>query len=407
MLIYLDITHSYYEEILLNQMITFCDQFFSEKFGDFTLDKPFFYRKFTFSINVTANNQLTEFVVKSIIRVDKNGQNSNEEWEKYSFRKSLATYSLFDQLHITSFPKMLAYNTDLYLILMNKINGTSLDSFLLNDSQGDIEQYLLMYSESLATLHCLTASKEIFSRYINLLQEFGISERKHEINWVRGSSKSVLKLQKLLTANGYYLPDNFFNALFDAFQTAETSEFLSIIHSDPCPDNIILNDQGLFFIDVVTIDYYYSFIDVAYFEIFFPSCWCAGLIPPHLQDKMRTKYITTYQKYRTIDPETYARHAFIGSVLFETINLIMYLEEYNARKMIETNTTWGIDNIHNRITTRYELIQQYGSKLSNFEPIVQGFRQLLKLIEIKYGKTEGLKFYPVFASPDLNDKESH
>lgn len=69
--------------------------------------------------------------------------------------------------------------------------------------------------------------------------------------------------------------------------------------------------------------------------------------------------------------------------------------------------TWGIDNIHNRIMTRYNLIQQYGSILGDFEPIVQGFKQLQELIEQKYGKTEGLKIYPVFSLPGLNDKESH
>ena len=395
-MVFLSITHTKHEKVLIDQMIAFCKEVFTEKFVEFSTSPPTFLRTFIFTLQVTSQNHVYEFVCKSSLKVDEEGLNSMEDWMRDSFFKSLVTFTLINQLHLSLFPTMVAYNEELFLIIMNKIKGISLDSILLADTSTEIEDYLLDFSNNLAVLHGKTASDAVFNDYIDLMHRFGFQDRKKIPSWFRGSLKTVDKLKDLLSSEGFELPNTFYKSLKDLFQTAESSNFLSIIHSDPCPDNVILNNDGLFFVDVDTVEFYYFFIDVAYFEIFFPSCWCVGIIPERTQKKMREKYFETINKYITIDWSTYYTNAFIGSVLYAVVNLVIYFNEYNGKKMIDENK-WGIDSIYNRIKTRHEIIINRGTNFPEFKEVVDGFQLFRNLFQTKYGNSEGLKEYPVFS----------
>ena len=384
------------ERKTIEKILISCKNYFSSKFPDYKIEIKEYFRNMTFGIQLGVNNTSHQFIVKSFILTEKMKVIFTQEELKNTFLRSLALFTLFSELNLSFFPKMITYNIELLFIVMEKIEGISLDKMLLSENTNNIENELLKYVEILAELHGKTSGKEVLSRYKVLLKNFGYPEELREINWTRGSKKSVNELQKKLQKNGIFLQNSFFTALKYLFLSVQDSDYLSIIHTDLCPDNIIISNNKLFIIDLDTVDYYYFFIDVTFFEIFFPTCWCVGLIPKKIQENMRKRYFKTINKYIAVSEESYKINAFISAVLMETTSLVSYFTEYNGKKSIDYNK-WGIDTIYNRIQTRFNLIKELGSKIDGYDEIKKGFEILKTKIQQKYGKAEGLKPYPVFS----------
>ncbi|MFC4041361.1 aminoglycoside phosphotransferase family protein [Dactylosporangium siamense] len=54
----------------------------------------------------------------------------------------------------------------------------------------------------------------------------------------------------------------------------------SLLHGDPCPDNAVLTDDGIRFVDLEGAQRGPAMVELAYLRIGFPTCWCVTALPP-------------------------------------------------------------------------------------------------------------------------------
>ncbi|GAB3834282.1 hypothetical protein GCM10027610_029650 [Dactylosporangium cerinum] len=53
----------------------------------------------------------------------------------------------------------------------------------------------------------------------------------------------------------------------------------SLLHGDPCPDNAVLTDDGIRFVDLEGAQRGPAMVELAYLRIGFPTCWCVTALP--------------------------------------------------------------------------------------------------------------------------------
>ncbi|MBT2396515.1 phosphotransferase [Streptomyces sp. ISL-100] len=127
------------------------------------------------------------------------------------------------------------------------------------DDQGAVDDWMPGYAESLARLHALT----------------GPADSGTLPAWsgpTAADADSFLALAKALDVT---VPPGLPNDLADLIDRLDPTSHHALLHGDPCPGNDLRTADGLRFIDFEQASLGNGLVELAYFRIGFPTCWCA------------------------------------------------------------------------------------------------------------------------------------
>ncbi|MGW0564490.1 phosphotransferase family protein [Streptomyces sp. NPDC003016] len=127
------------------------------------------------------------------------------------------------------------------------------------DDLGAVDDWMPGYAESLARLHALTGPADTGA----LPAWSGPTE---------ADADSFLALARALDVP---VPPGLPHELADLIDRLDPAPHHALLHGDPCPGNDLRTADGLRFVDFEQASLGNGLVELAYFRIGFPTCWCA------------------------------------------------------------------------------------------------------------------------------------
>ncbi|HEX2131458.1 MAG TPA: hypothetical protein VHH15_07835 [Actinophytocola sp.] len=203
-----------------------------------------------------------------------------------SFVREAATYQLFTALASEDrmCPELFAHGADSRLVVLEDLGGapTLADKLLGRDAR-DAERALLSWSRSLGRLHATTAGRE--ADFDALQRRLTPPDLKDPLT-VDGAA--ALDGLPLVLSDELDVPTS--AAMLECAERSrsllETGRHRAFSPSDSCPDNNLITDRGVRFLDFEGGCVRNALFDAAYLQVPFPSCWCPFALPVGMTDAM-------------------------------------------------------------------------------------------------------------------------
>ena len=257
---------------------------------------------------------------------------------------------------------------------------------LLGGDRSLAEWALLQYATRLGQLHRDTVGKvEKFERLYRTLAP-GIEFARASLN--------IQQLQSKLGSVAIELGSRW-------LQDVETinnmllhpREFLTYVHTDACPDNVLDTGSQLRLIDFETGRFDHVFIDVACGRMMFPSCWCSKALPIDLVRKME-------HTHRAILSETCP--SLESGRVFETALAnacgmwLLYTILRHLEPALAKEQDFGISTIRQRILARLQTFIELSTELDRLAGLRDVSNRLLDTLSKRWSDVPKLPLYPAF-----------
>ena len=159
---------------------------------------------------------------------------------------------------------------------------TLADKLLGNDARA-AERALLSYSRSLGRLHATTAGRE--ADFDALQRRLTVPDFKDPLSTV--GATALNDLPALLEAEiGVSTSAAVLECAERSRKLLETGHHRAFSPSDSCPDNNLITNRGVRFLDLEGGCVRNAIFDAAYLRVPFPSCWCPFGLPNGMTDAM-------------------------------------------------------------------------------------------------------------------------
>ncbi len=203
-----------------------------------------------------------------------------------SWVREAVSYQLFTALAAEDrmCPELFAHDSGTNLLVMEDLGrAPTLAEKLHGDDARAAEGALLSWARSLGRLHATTAGRE--ADFNALLRRLSPPTSKDPLT-VDGPI-AVEALPPLLdTVYGVATPPDVLAAARQTLALLDTARHRAFSPSDSCPDNNLITNRGVRFLDFEGGCVRNMMFDAAYLTVPFPSCWCAYALPPGMTDAM-------------------------------------------------------------------------------------------------------------------------
>ncbi|WP_301321667.1 hypothetical protein [Actinokineospora globicatena] len=203
-----------------------------------------------------------------------------------SWVREAVSYQLFTALAAEDrmCPELFAHDSGTNLLVMEDLGrAPTLAEKLHGDDARAAEGALLSWARSLGRLHASTAGRE--ADFDALLRRLSPPKSKDPLT-VDGPI-AVEALPLLLDAEfGVATPATAWDAARRTLGLLDTARHRAFSPSDSCPDNNLITNRGVRFLDFEGGCVRNMMFDAAYLTVPFPSCWCAYALPPGMTDAM-------------------------------------------------------------------------------------------------------------------------
>lgn len=203
-----------------------------------------------------------------------------------SFVREAASYQLFTALASEDrmCPELFAHGADSRLVVLEDLGGApTLADKLLGDDARAAERALLSYSRSLGRLHATTAGRE--ADFDALERRLTVPDFKDPLA-VDGATALAALPALLDTELGLSTPEEAKAHARNSRQLLDTGRHRAFSPSDSCPDNNLITNRGVRFLDFEGGCVRNAIFDAAYLRVPFPSCWCPFALPAGMTDAM-------------------------------------------------------------------------------------------------------------------------
>ncbi|NMN93613.1 phosphotransferase family protein [Antrihabitans stalactiti] len=174
-------------------------------------------------------------------------------------------------------PDLLAHDLDERLLILTDLGaGVRMTSVLRGNDESIAENSLMAFAQALGRMHAATVGRE--SDFVALLRR---AELAHHTDAVAAQAKvAVARVPKLLEQNlGIAVPDEVLEASRRCELLFTNGRLRAFSPSDLCPDNVIVNDDGVRFLDYEWGGFRDASLDIAYALVSFPGCLCHVELP--------------------------------------------------------------------------------------------------------------------------------
>jgi hypothetical protein len=181
-------------------------------------------------------------------------------------------------------PELIAHDpAERLLVLEDLGRAATLAEKLLGPDAKAAERGLLAWARSLGRLHAVTAGRE--ADFTALMRRFGLR------NWhdpiAPDARLALAGLPELLAAElGVPTPQAVADRARATVRLLGGRGYRAFSPSDLCPDNNLVTNHGVRFLDFEWGCVRDVTLDVAYLRVPFPSCWCVFGLPAGMSDAM-------------------------------------------------------------------------------------------------------------------------
>jgi hypothetical protein len=258
---------------------------------------------------------------------------------------------------------------------------------LLHGDAATAENALLGYATALAHLHadtvnCLAAYHEI-GRAI-----FGSALRDRALGYsVEAEAKDIVaKLAHAPPADELQLLSS---------RLSDPGPWLSLTHGDPCPDNALLVAGRIHLIDFEFAQPSHALRDGLYWGIGFPTCWCAGRVPPDVAARIDAVYRAELARAipLALDDRCYrAEQAYMAAVwMFTCLS-------WRLDAALKSDESWGTWSIRGRLLWYLEAVIAMADAAGVLPGIAAAAGGWLRNLRNRWPDAAPLGLYPAFAA---------
>ncbi|PPK63936.1 hypothetical protein V5P93_001854 [Actinokineospora auranticolor] len=203
-----------------------------------------------------------------------------------SWVREAVSYQLFTALAAEDrmCPELFAHDRGTSLLVLEDLGrAPTLAEKLHGDDARVAEGALLSWARSLGRLHASTAGRE--ADFDALLRRLSPPKSKDPLTVDGPIAVEALPLL-LRTEYGVATSDAALDAARATLALLDTARHRAFSPSDSCPDNNLITNRGVRFLDFEGGCVRNILFDAAYLTVPFPSCWCAYSLPPGMTDAM-------------------------------------------------------------------------------------------------------------------------
>lgn len=194
-----------------------------------------------------------------------------------TFRREAVSYQFATALARESRPgaDLLAYDLDARLLILSDLGeGQRLTAVLQGQGNHSQANVLMAFAQALGRMHVATVGRE--DDFTALLRR---AELVHPVDGITVEAEAAVEQVPALLAEhvGLTVPDEVLEAVrrgVPLFSGVGGGRLRAFSPSDLCPDNVIVNEHGVRFLDYEWGGFRDATLDVAYALVSFPGCLC-------------------------------------------------------------------------------------------------------------------------------------
>lgn len=170
--------------------------------------------------------------------------------------------------------------------------------------------------------------------------------------------------------------------------------FATVLHGDPCPDNVFDYSDKLLLIDFEWASIGSAFLDAAYPRMSMPSGWCAGTFPETVLDEVESVYRNELKKTMPAAND--------DAVYFKAYTQACALPLFKGdMRGLQAHFTqddrWGIATIRERILSHLTAFINVSQKYDTLPALRSAAIDILAVLKEKWPESQPLALYPAFA----------
>ncbi|SDC67048.1 hypothetical protein SAMN05216174_103359 [Actinokineospora iranica] len=203
-----------------------------------------------------------------------------------SWVREAVSYQLFTALAAEDrmCPELFAHDSGTNLLVMEDLGrAPTLAEKLHGSDARAAEGALLSWARSLGKLHASTAGRE--ADFDALLRRLSPPTSKDPLT-VDGPAAMAALPGLLRAVYDVETPDDVVDSAQATLKLLDAVRHRAFSPSDSCPDNNLITNRGVRFLDFEGGCVRNMMFDAAYLTVPFPSCWCAYALPPGMTDAM-------------------------------------------------------------------------------------------------------------------------
>jgi hypothetical protein len=273
--------------------------------------------------------------------------------------------------------------------------GTDLASLvdpLLRGTAEEAESALTLYATALGRLHadmadCLASHHEMFQSV------FGVGRPR-----CRSGRRVEKEAEAVVDRLGGAPPASELELL--SMRLADPGPWQCLIHGDPCPDNALIVDGSMRLIDYEHARPSHALLDGIYWQIGFPTCWCAGRVPADVTSRIADVYRAEIARVMPLagDEAAYrAELAYVSAIwLFGCLS-------WHLDAALKDDSTWGIWSIRGRLLWYLQAVIEMTACQNVLPGINASARGWLSELQRRWPDSLPLGFYPAFATSPISN----
>lgn len=274
-------------------------------------------------------------------------------------------------------PELLAHDRNTGLLVLEAMCETSLAEVVLEGAAADARRGLIEMARALAQVHRVGRTR---------LEAF-------RARWPRRPRLKPLHeaLQSLAVTYGLRL-----RAVQQCeaalAQLEEPGPFRTVVHNDPCPDNVLWTGERAVIVDFESACTGHLVTDLAYLRMAQPTCWCAYTAPLDVVEEAEAAYREA--SGLDVDDAAWTQAIAVGCVAHFVWSVHIHYATAAASDVEDEEGPWSQAHLRKRLITRAELLRA-PLKAAGWSAAAEDLSSLAKLWRLRF-RSEGLSPFPAF-----------
>jgi hypothetical protein len=257
---------------------------------------------------------------------------------------------------------------------------------LLKGTAEEAERALSAYARALGRLHADTADC-LASHHETFQSIFGANQPRLPSGW-RVENKAELVVDRL----GGAPPASELELL--SARLRDPGPWQCLVHGDPCPDNALIVDGSVRLIDYEHARPSHALLDGVYWQIGFPTCWCAGRVPPDVAGRVANVYRAEIARAM---PPALDDSVFRVELAHVAAIWLFSCFSWHLEAALKDDLEWGIWSVRGRLLWYLQAVIEMIASADVLPGINEAAQGWLSALQRRWPDSLPLGLYPAFA----------